>query len=430
MANVLLVGLGSSGDVNPLLGIGSALADRGHRTTLVSAPPFAHAAAAIGADFSPIGTREEYEAVYAHPHLWHPRRGLGVFFPYAAGLADETAAVVEARFVEGETVVVATFQCFGARVAQEALGVPVCTVLPNPILVQSVHDPGRSPMGNPPRWLGKGAVRLMYRIANREISRHARSGVNGARATRGLEPPVLDIVGWSRSPDRVLALWPAILAPPQPDWPPQVRTTGFIRYDGPASVGWSPPDHLPDRSDWLVFTPGTRMTHGRTFFDIACEASVRLRTPTLLVARDRSALPEILPEGVWHLEYAPFAWLFERAATVVHHGGIGTAGRALEAGVPQVIVPSGFDQFDNAERVARLGVGRRLRRRDLTAAALEEAIEELATDARTMERCRDVRGELATSDALEATCREIERLVGLPGAGGESGGPATGGATA
>ena len=85
MGHVMLMGLGSSGDVNPLLGIGTALRDRGHDVTFVSAPQFESAASSIGADFHPIGTAAEYDAVYADPDLWHPRRGLGVFFPYAAG---------------------------------------------------------------------------------------------------------------------------------------------------------------------------------------------------------------------------------------------------------------------------------------------------------------------------------------------------------
>jgi UDP:flavonoid glycosyltransferase YjiC (YdhE family) len=42
---------------------------------------------------------------------------------------------------------------------------------------------------------------------------------------------------------------------------------------------------------------------------------------------------------------------------LVHHGGIGTTARALDAGVPQVIIPQRFDQPDNAARCERLGVG-------------------------------------------------------------------------
>jgi len=406
----MLMGLGSSGDVNPLLGIGAALQERGHRVTLVSAPQFASAASSIGADFFGIGTAEEYEAIYADPDLWHPRRGLGVFFPYAAGMSDQIASIVEEAHTPGDTVMVGTFQCFGARVAQDALKLPLCTVLPNPILLQSVWDPGKSPIGNPPAWLGKGALRFMYWVANREISRHARPGVNEARSRRGLAP-IKDVVGWSRSPDRVLGLWPGTLAPAQPDWPPQAKTTGFISFDGQAAVDWSSPSHLPDRSDWLVFTPGTQMTHGADFFATACDVARDLGWPTLMVAKDRSALPKELPDDVHHVEFAPFAWLFDRSSLVVHHGGIGTSGRALEAGCPQLIVPSGFDQFDNAERVVRLGVGEQILRRKLTPSSLGAALRRLKADLRVRERCREVRNELSQTDALRETCDEIERLL-------------------
>ena len=80
MGHVMLMGLGSMGDVNPLLRIGVALGDRRHRVTLISASQFESAASSIGTDFTSVGTAEAYDAVYADADPWHPRRGLGVFF--------------------------------------------------------------------------------------------------------------------------------------------------------------------------------------------------------------------------------------------------------------------------------------------------------------------------------------------------------------
>jgi UDP:flavonoid glycosyltransferase YjiC (YdhE family) len=54
---------------------------------------------------------------------------------------------------------------------------------------------------------------------------------------------------------------------------------------------------------------------------------------------------------------APYHELFPRGRVIVHSGGIGTTAQALRSGRPQVIVPFAFDQFDNAERVARLACG-------------------------------------------------------------------------
>ena len=40
----------------------------------------------------------------------------------------------------------------------------------------------------------------------------------------------------------------------------------------------------------------------------------------------------------------PFRWLVPRSAALVHHGGIGTLSQGLAGGVPQVVMPMGFDQ--------------------------------------------------------------------------------------
>jgi rhamnosyltransferase subunit B len=217
-------------------------------------------------------------------------------------------------------------------------------------------------------------------------------------------------VGWSHSPDRVLGLWPSLLSAPQTDWPAQARTTGFVAYDGSAANTWSPPQGVPDRDDWLVFTPGTQMTHGADFFRVAVEAAETLDRPTLMVAKDPSVLPQPLPSSVWHVPFAPFTWLFDRSAAVVHHGGIGTAGRALQAGLPQLIVPSGFDQFDNAARVTRIGAGLTLDRKKLTAQSLVAAIRQLL-DEDLVQRCADVQKELSATDAVAEVCGAIEELM-------------------
>lgn len=49
--------------------------------------------------------------------------------------------------------------------------------------------------------------------------------------------------------------------------------------------------------------------------------------------------------------------LFPRLAAIVHHGGAGTAHAAARAGVPQIVVPHGFDQFDWGRRIEQLGSG-------------------------------------------------------------------------
>jgi UDP:flavonoid glycosyltransferase YjiC (YdhE family) len=75
------------------------------------------------------------------------------------------------------------------------------------------------------------------------------------------------------------------------------------------------------------------------------------------------------------IDEVPHAWLFPQLAAVVHHGGAGTTGAGLRAGVPPVLIPFFADQPFWAERVAALGVGPApISRRRLTAERLAGAI--------------------------------------------------------
>ncbi|MDE2316313.1 MAG: glycosyltransferase, partial [Xanthomonadaceae bacterium] len=74
----------------------------------------------------------------------------------------------------------------------------------------------------------------------------------------------------------------------------------------------------------------------------------------------RARLPTTLPDCILAVEYAPHAAVFPHAAVAVHHGGVGTSAEALHAGAPSLVVPHGFDQYDNAARLHRLGVAEAL----------------------------------------------------------------------
>ncbi|MEZ4767876.1 MAG: hypothetical protein R2844_05555 [Caldilineales bacterium] len=64
------------------------------------------------------------------------------------------------------------------------------------------------------------------------------------------------------------------------------------------------------------------------------------------------------PGDVLFVDNVPHTWLFPRMAAVVHHGGAGTTGAGLRAGVPSLVAPfAPNDQPAWAERVADLGVG-------------------------------------------------------------------------
>jgi len=63
-------------------------------------------------------------------------------------------------------------------------------------------------------------------------------------------------------------------------------------------------------------------------------------------------------EGIyWAKGYIPYDWLFKRSTAVIHHGGAGTTGKALRAGIPNIILPFTSDQPFWGRRVYKLGAG-------------------------------------------------------------------------
>ncbi|RSM75253.1 glycosyl transferase [Amycolatopsis sp. WAC 01375] len=118
----------------------------------------------------------------------------------------------------------------------------------------------------------------------------------------------------------------------------------------------------------------------------------------------------VLPENV-HLErWVPQGELLSLVDLAVHHGGPGTTISAAAAGVPQLFLPVGFDNFAMAGAVSATGAGRQLlpegveleddrRRTDIVPAA---AIAEAAG------------GLLADTDAGQAAKAIAEEIAAMP----------------
>src|SRR5437660_12157266 len=138
----LLVTIGSHGDTHPFVGLGTRLRGRGHRVTLVANGTFEPLARAAGLAFEELGTAEEYRKALDLPDMWHPLKGFkNVFEVGVLPLMRKTYDAIERHYVPGETIVTAHAIAFGARMAQEKLGVPLATIHLAPAVFRSGIEP-------------------------------------------------------------------------------------------------------------------------------------------------------------------------------------------------------------------------------------------------------------------------------------------------
>ncbi|MCI0394239.1 MAG: glycosyltransferase [Chloroflexi bacterium] len=121
-----------------------------------------------------------------------------------------------------------------------------------------------------------------------------------------------------------------------------------------------------------------------------------------------------VPDNVFVLESAPHGWLLPRMAAIVHHGGVGTTGAGLRAGVPNIVVPHFADQYFWGRRVAALGAGPPpIPRPALTAGRLAEAIREAVYNLTMRQRAAAIGRQVAAENGVALAVELFHSYVGV-----------------
>jgi len=407
----LLLPQGSAGDVNPFLGIGRELLARGHSVEMGTCGYFRETIERSGLGFHEIGTTEQYYELVRNPDLWHPTKATGVVFGHRdapQAIRDTYRLVTEFHQRHPDGVVATGTLAMGARIALETHpALRLATVHLQPGVLRSLVDPPVLAGVRFPTWVPRIFVRGFFWIGDRVVDGHVRHSVTAFRKELGLPPQTRYLQDWIHSPRAILGLFPEWFAS-APDWPNWMALTGFVTEDAAQGLSKELSEWLSAGEPPLVFTFGSAMAHGAALFAAACASCERLKRRGLMLTQFPEQLPKTLPAGVRLESYVPLGELLPHCSLLVHHGGIGTTARGLQAGIPQIIVPLSHDQFDNAERIRRLGVGDSVPKSKLTgeslAACINRCLENGAMAAacrKTAEQCRQSNGTIEASNALE-----------------------------
>jgi sterol 3beta-glucosyltransferase len=164
---------------------------------------------------------------------------------------------------------------------------------------------------------------------------------------------------------------PSVVIPPL-DYSDWIRVTGYWFLD---EVGqYTPPKELTDfikkaRDDGkkLVYIGfGSIVVADSAALTKAVVASVMKAGVRCILSKgwsdrlekkDANEIEVTLPSEIFSVKQVPHDWLFTQIDAAVHHGGAGTTGAGLRAGLPTIIKPFFGDQFFSGARVEDLGVG-------------------------------------------------------------------------
>ncbi len=421
LLRIVLSNIGTYGDTNPLIAIALELKRRGHTPVMALPAVYEPKIRPLGLEFHAVRPDIDPTNTILVEMIYDVKRGTerglrDFLFPVLRQTYDDLldAATRPAR---ADLLLLGELNYAGPLVA-EVTGIPWASYVLAPLSFFSAFDP---PVLPPYPRLARadravpGFGRVIKRVA-RFVSRKWPEPIYQLRRELGLPKGANPLFDAKHSPHLVLALFSRVLGVEQKDWPEHTLITGFCYYDADAGNQALPPHlekFLAEGAPPVIFTLGSAavLAAGK-FYEFSARAAIRLgiRAVLLIGTDPRNRLHTAVPDSICVAEYAPYSELFNRAAMVVHQGGVGTTAQCLRAGKPMLIMPFSHDQPDNGRRMLRLKVARVIQRGNYTPFRVARRVKAMLANPLLAKRAESVARRLSHENGVRTACDALEKL--------------------
>jgi len=386
---IAIVTVGSLGDVQPYIALGSGLRVAGYHVRLATHAHYEAVARSRGLDFFPLaGDSHEILGSDAGRRWQGTGRNVLRFWLGFIRIVEPLMSQVLTQCwhaCQDAEVIIASLLGFPASYhVAEKLRVPLVPAFYLPLSptrafpsVMLAMDPALGGTFN--RWTHLMAGQLLWEPLRPVLNR--------------LRREVLDLapLGFRRVTSEFFAeRWPILygyspaVLPKPVDWGDRIHVTGYWFLDRPPA--WQPP---PGLIEFLEAGPppvyvgfgSMQLPNAAAKTELVGRALAATGRRGVLLTGRSGLRKDRLPDNVFGVESVPHDWLFPRVEAAVHHGGAGTTAAALRAGIPSVVVPFFADQPFWGWHLARLHVAPSpIPHRRLTFERLADAIHVATSD--------------------------------------------------
>lgn len=396
---IVLAGIGTKGDLFPLVALGQELVRRGYRCDLLSNEGAEGYARSAGLGYRAVTVAQTNNMVDLTENLE------GHVFPSY----QPTFAYFAEEIARGERLAVVNLdECSASNFMCERYDLPLCRMVLAPSRFDSMTR-AAWPYHRRPFWpislMLDGLLRDMYECKDRAPALLRR--MNSFRKPLGLPPleRVAQINAWVR---HQICCFPDWFGMPQPDWPSNVELVGFLLPESQAPLPAELAGFIARAGKPLVFTPGTGVVDVAAFFEDALCCCEELQRPGVFLSPHYRGPTRRASMPVYHAPFVDLQPLLAQSELLVHHGGAGTTARALQAGIPQIIRAMAYDQPDNGARISELGVGRFFAPGKFDLERLVTYSRRLLKSPEVKARLQDLSQEMAGTDAIRAAADGAE----------------------
>ena len=423
---VALLTYGTRGDVQPFIALARGLQQAGHTATLAAPERMAALAAPDAIPFVPLaGDPAQFMQALIDKAGRNPLRIMQVMGDFVFPLAGQVIAGLRTACRDADVIVHTFLTTTGGHAIARERNRPDVSVQFFPVFAPTGEFPSPAFPDLP---LGRRYNHLTHALFTQLYWRVGHLGYDWLKRTNPAFPRRL---AWPFQPsDRAItpllfAFSPAVVAR-TPEWGTHVHLTGFWTSTGPAA--WQPPQPL---AQFLEAGPPPICVNFGSMVSREAQRLYEAVLAALSGTQQRGVIVTGL--GGWQsagdaanvlvIDAAPHDWLFPRMKAVIHHGGAGTTAAALQAGVPNIVVPFAADQPFWGQRVAQLRAGPQpIPAWQVNAARLTTAIHEALDNPALQQRAAEVGRQLRTENGvgqaialIEAHCRRFgERPASSP----------------
>jgi MGT family glycosyltransferase len=414
------------GHVHPNIAIARALVERGHQVAFYTGGSIAASLEREGLRVFPFRALQEdriTEAVLALDALsleWRRAREL------KAKLRDWLLGSVDAQLQDLQDVVKRwtpdAFVCDPAMwgpllVLHETARVPLAVMsyvaacmLPGP--EGPILGVALPKAAGPFSRMGRRALHVVAGMVAADV----RKGANAIRARHGLAPMAGTVTAYGGRMPLYIVPSSRLYDRQRSDLPASVHYVGPCHWDKPAdSVPPAWLTEMPSDVPLVYVTEGTMHSKPAFVLRTALEALATLPVRVVVTTgkhRDPASLDlGPIPANARVERFVPHSQLFPRTNLVLTTGGTGTVLAALSAGIPLVIVPTAWDQPENAWRVAEAGAGLRIPAGHCTPDVVRRAVQQVMGDDSFARRARRLGDDLANYGGASQAADLLERMA-------------------